>query len=489
MTENHGLEKRTSHSLQDSVPLLKKEVPPPNPEISLRVDGDAGTISLESFGTEIVSVPFDWPTVYSLPTLCKKKKDALHDGLRLKITEKDLATPLGFETLLHVAMINVVSCIFPRISRVNPKRMNLPMHSYEAEVNYIRNAPHFHEYNHLNLFEGAMRGLPLLMALPGPSLDFDYIREHRKKFILMGVGRGAGKLLEAGIVPDIIYIQDVNSHAWDTNLGSLGDRQIPSLLIANPLGRIWKYRHNFRRIIKSWNLYKFEYDKSPRIDEIAPSSTSGAFSAARLLGFKSIVFIGNDCGSSAPPLDGEGIPDSLINLDHKRKNDLLTFEPTRFKKDIRFSFGDTSVLTTSYYLCSAQWLKSYAAQAEFEGGPDIFDRSQTRFAQLNSTIKDASLYEHGPDVSMPVLPYAILKYESEKFVKNRLNSYQLIAKRLRNGKVPNMSLKKPFSAIYCNTHMAKNDMTTPGEGDVEVALCNTQRLLRHTEIALQQFGQ
>lgn len=486
MTENNGTKERKRLPLHDSVPLLNKKNTP-NPELTLRVDGVAGTMNLEYQGAEIASVPFDRPTVYSLSALCDKKENGLLEGLRLEISEQDLKTPLGFEVLLHVVMINVISCIHPRISFFAPTRNNLPIHAFEAEENYIRNAPHFHEYNHLNLFAGSMKGLPLLMALPGPSLDFDYIREHRSKFILMGVGRAVGKLLEADIIPDILYIQDVNTNAWDLNLGSLGDRQIPSLLIANPLGRIWEYRHNFSRIIKAWNLYPFEYDEHPRIEEISPSSVSGAFSLAKLLGFKSIMLLGNDCGSPAPRLEGDDFPESITNLPYKRNGELLVFEPTQFNNDIRISYGDISALTKSDYLCGAQWLKGHAARAKAESGPELYDRSHSRLTQLNSTIRDASFYEHGPDVSMRPLPHFLIKYNTEKYLKNKLNSYSLIARKLRAGTVPNMSLQKPFSTIYCNTDMARNDTTTPSDGDIEIALRNAERLVEHAEIALGEL--
>lgn len=486
MTAHNGPKERERLPLHDSVPLLLKKNAP-NPELTLRVDGVAGTMGIEYLGAEIASVPFDRQTVYSLPSLCEKKENGLLEGLRLEISEQDLKTPLGFEVLLHVVMINVVSCIHPRISFFAPARNTLPIHAFEAEENYIRNAPHFHEYNHLNLFAGSMKGLPLLMALPGPSLDFDYIREHRSKFILMGVGRAVGKLLEADITPDILYIQDVNTNAWDLNLGSLGDRRIPSLLIANPLGRIWEYRHNFERIIKAWNLYPFEYDEHPRIDEIPPSSVSGAFSLAKLLGFKSIMFLGNDCGSPAPRLEENGFPESVTNLPYTRNGELLVFEPTAFIHDIRISYGDISAQTKSDYLCGAQWLKGHAAKARAEGGPELYDRSHTRLTQLNSSIRDASSYEHGPDVTMRPLPRFLLKYDAEKYLKNKRNSYSLIARQLRTGKVPNMSLQKPFSTIYCNTDMARYDTTTPAEGDIETALRNAERLIEHAEIALGEL--
>lgn len=486
MTENNGTKERNSLPLHDSVPLLNKKNMP-NPELTLRVDGVAGTMNLEYQGAEIASVPFDRPTVYSLSALCDKKENGLLEGLRLEISEQDLKTPLGFEVLLHVVMINMVSCIFPRINWTSPVREALPLHSFEAEENYIRNASRFHEYNHLYLFQGSMKGLPLLLALPGPSLDFDYIRKYRSKFILMAAGRAAGKLLEADITPDIIYIQDVNTKAWNLNFGHLGDKQVSSLLIANPLGRMWEYRHNFKRIVKAWNLYPFEFDSHPRLEEIPPSSVSGAYSLAKVLGFDSIMLLGNDCGSPAPRLEESGFPDSFTNLSYERKGELLVFEPTRFNDNIRISYGDISALTKSDYVCGAQWLKSRAAQAKAEGGPELYDRSHTRLTQLNSTIRDASLYEHGPDVTMRPLPHFLLKYDAEKYLKNKLNSYSLIARKLRAGTVPNMSLQKPFSAIYCNTDMARNDTTTPADGDIEIALRNAERLIEHAEIALGEL--
>lgn len=474
---------------KDTVPFLKSE--PPSPEFTFRVDADAAQLVLEYKGSELATVPYTKETVYSLPSLCenKNKIGEFANGIRLDIGEKDMASLLGFETLLQITMMNMVACIFPARNMTIPRRNALPMHSMEAEINYIRNAPDYHNYNHAHILENQFKGLPLLMALPGPSLDLEYIRDHRDSFILMGVGRAAGKLIEAEIYPDLIYFQDVNARAWELSYDQLGDKRIPSTIIANPLGRLWKYKHNFKRIFKAWNLYLFEHDQFPRVREIAPSSVSGAYSLAKLLGFSSVLFVGNDCGVSAPPLDTPSVPERFTNLPFERRDDRLLFSPVTYSDNLRFSFGDAlSIETKSEYLAGAQWLKSEAFTNSRQGGPALYDRSQTRQTQFNSPIRDAAEYVVGGPVSMPQLPFYEVGYDIKKYLMSRQTTYQFIAEQLHKKTIPPVSLDRPFSSIYNNTRMAALDTTTASDETFDEALKATTRLLEHIRIAMDSLG-
>ena len=474
--------------LADSVPVTEIPHLRPNPEFILELNGATGKLDLSYQGGVIASVPYNLATIHSLPELVEGKDDFI-DGISLRIPEKELLTPLGFETLLQVTMLNMASCVFPRRNWTAPLRTNLPMHSMEAEINFIRNAPAFSTYNHVHVLKDSLRGKPMMLALPGPSLDFDFIREHRSSFILMGVGRAAGILLEADIAPDFVYIQDVNSKAWRANFGNLGDKTFPTMLIGNPLGGTWQYAHHFKRIFKAWNLYGFEFDLFPRIKEIPPSSVGGAYSLARHMGCPAIYLVGNDCGDNVASPERTALPEAMTNLAYERDGDDLIFTPTSYEADLRFHFGDEiSVVTKSEYITGAQWLKSRVTTDAVPAGVEVYDRSRTRLTQFNSSIRDAAEYTMGESVGLPELPGYSVDYDIRKFLMNRKNSYKFILRKLEADNVPNMACNRPFSAIFCNTTMATHDSVEPQGDDLQIAIANTHRLLKHVEIALSELS-
>lgn len=365
----------------------------------------------------------------------------------------------------------------------------LPALHPDAEINYIRNAACINQLNHVHILKDTLAGKPLLIALPGPSLDMDYIKKHRKSFILMAAGRGAGKLLNEGIHPDFIYIQDVNTFAWDSNFGMLGDEQIPSILIANPLGRIWKYHRNFKRVFKAWNLYPFEQDTFPKIEEIAPSTASGAYSLARLLGCDPIVFIGNDCGSKKKPPQESTLPEAMTNLKYTRIGERLVFEPLKFRNNIRLCFGnEISIVTQNDYIAGSQWLKIRTGRDIPETGIKVYDCSQTKLCQFHSLIKDASQYTPGDPISLPKLPLYETHYDVSKYLNHKKQSYQFIQRHLKEGRVPNSAMTKPYCSIFFNAPMGKKDSIEPTTDDFKTGTKTAASFIEHAETALNEIS-
>ncbi|MBI9079207.1 MAG: DUF115 domain-containing protein [Pseudodesulfovibrio sp.] len=459
----------------------------PRPEFVLRVDAHAGTLAVDHKGNQLASVPLSLQTIHALHDSIES--NLLIDGLSLHISAKSLASPLGFESLLQTIMMNMVSCVFPRYSGWSPLRQRLQLHHIDVETNYIRNASFFNNINHVHILKNSLAGLPMIVALPGPSLDMDYIREQRKTCVLMAAGRAAKALLQEGIYPDYIYIQDVQTFAWDYNFGFLGDTRIPSTLIANPLGRIWKYFKNFTRVFKGWNLYAFERDGFPKIEEIAPSTVSGAYSLARLMGCDPIVFVGNDCGTCMERPDESRLPQSLTNLDFERQGNDLVFSPTSYERDLRLFFGDEiSVTTKNDYLAGAQWLKIRAERDVAQTGVQIYDRSTTRLSQFHSPIEDGSSYIPSGTVTLPEAPRYETRYDLQKYLLHKKRTYEFILRSLDSGRVPQTALRKPCSTVFSGTSMAHTDSAEPCAEDLQGAKVNAGALIEHAELALNDLG-
>ena len=410
----------------------------------------------------------------------------MSEGISLRLSKKDLLTPLCFELLLQVIMYNMVHCIHPKIHSTYKNNKNLIAHSLDAEINYIRNAYLISKINHVHILANYFKNTPIMLALPGPSLDLDFVKEKRKSYLLMSVGRAAGKLIEAGIYPDFIYIQDINTSAWKNNFECIKNKTIPSILIANPLGRITPYQHCFKRILKPWNMYSFEKDNFPKIDEIPSSSISGAFSIVRLFGCNPVLFVGNDCGVNTPPRDSETLPEKMTNLSYEIIDKDILFTPNKKKKKLYLNFGDEfSVTTMNEYIAGSQWLKMVSRHDSELTGRKLFDRSKTNLCQFNSIIQDYSkLNNHFNHFIMPNLPYYDNKYSPQKYLLHKKNAYNFILKHLQKGVIPNSCLKKPYNSVLFNTSMWNNGSSTLSKNDIQIAIKNNTNLLNHIENTL-----
>lgn len=409
----------------------------------------------------------------------------LLQGLDLAMTPKALRTPLGFEALMQVAMINVVHCVFPRFNLTTPLRMHMQLQSMDAEINNIRNTALVNQTNHVHVLSGALKGLPMVVALPGPSLDLDFLREKRSSFILLAAGRAAGKLLEAGIDPDLVYMQDVNAKAWDLSFAALSDRRSKAVLVANPLGKLHAHARIFSRVFKAWNLYSFETDAFPKLEEIAPSSVSGAYSLARLLGCDPVVFMGNDCGANTKPRSHLPAPQDQCSIPFRDLDRELLFEPTDRMYGLYLRFADEfSVTTQTDYAAGAQWLKMRARRDAAQSGVRFYDNSTTRLCRFLSPIQDASALGPVGTHKLPRLPAYRTSFDPMPLLRQKAKAYALIAKLLSRGEMPASALRRPYSCILQGTDMAFHDRLEPTPEDMAHIRANLDTVQGHLDAAM-----
>lgn len=461
----------------------------PVPQHTLNVDVRNKLLTIDREGEELVRSSLSLDNIWAL--FHPSERDVFTEGIKLRIPKRDLISPLGYEALLQTILINTVFSVFPRRCRSYPLRKRLQMLSLNAEVNHIRNSAHINSLNHSYVLKDCVASKPLLMALPGPSMDLEYIKKHRDSFVLLAVGRAATKLIEAGIEPDFAYIQDVNALAWDTNFEFLGDRQVSTTLIANPAGRIWKYRRNFKRVFKAWNLFHFENDVFPRLEEIGPSSISGGYSVARLLGGDPIVIIGSDCGANMPEPEADTIPESFTNIDYEEVGDDLVFSVTRPYWGMTLNLhypGAFSIASQTDYVAGAQWLKIKATQDMAQYGLKVYDNASTRLCRFNTPILDSDDYTPGPALSLPELPSYRTEYDIGKYLRQKKSGYSFIKRQLDKGILPDAAWRFPQSCVLTNTTIHQSDNMETRPIDVQIAKDNTEFILQHIDIAFEELA-
>lgn len=456
-----------------------------HPQVDLELHVSQGMLELLFRSVSLGKIPLSFDALYALPDAVDPQ--LLSDGISLRISERDFLTPLGFESLLQTIMINMVHCVFPRMHKMSPLRKHLQLQSIDCELHAIRNAALINNFNHLFAFKGAFQHIPIVIAMPGPSLDLDFIKNNRDKMLLMSAGRAAQKLIQANIIPDFIYMQDINAAAWRLSFDQLGDKQISSILIANPLGAIYKYHNNFSRVIKAWNAYSFEQDQLPKIDEIAPSSATGAYSAARLLGCDPVMFIGNDCGSVEPlrSSNAQGLH-RWTNLPMEQQNGTWSFFSHTINRDIYLRFGDELSISTSHdYISGVQWLKKAAKRDMLNSSLRTYDKSMTAFCQFNSVIKPFYKLIETPKIEIKLHHYKT-KSESISYLYRKQTAYRNMLRLIKRGSLPQSIFTKPYSCLLEATNMAIKDSRIPSAKDMTIIIQNAVFLLEQIDISISE---
>lgn len=80
----------------------------------------------------------------------------------------------------------------------------------EWQTNTLRNLPRIMKEARIGSLFGQFAGMPALVVAAGPSLDdaLPYIVEHRKRFLVIAVGRSLNRLLQGKVRPDLLVTGD-----------------------------------------------------------------------------------------------------------------------------------------------------------------------------------------------------------------------------------------------------------------------------------------
>ncbi len=397
-----------------------------------------------------VPLPANIPTLYALEDHVPAAELA-NEGTTLIIGKQNLATPLGLECFKHIVYLNTVHHAYPRISsKAPPPEGHVKPEDFEHHRNSMLNLPIYHQINHVAVLAGAAEESPALIIQPGPSMDIEFIRSMADRCVTIAIGRTLPRLLENGIVPDIIYQQDTSRNSWEVSFGALHGRSLGSILVANPVGYIHKYISCFSKIYKSWNFFPFEADSFPHvIHSIAPSTTTGAVSLALHLKCNPIIFHGGDFGSLLP----EGPPAPGVYFSRMIEEEGLYV--VRPMPHLAFSIvivesDGRSINTSPDYLSASQWIKRTALTLkETSPGLRIYDHSATGLLTVSSVIE-------------PFLPEALdgrtrrlerreysVPFHWVDFVRELVRRYTSIRRILANtGRTPDISLVNPYNSIY-----------------------------------------
>ncbi|MCM0755224.1 DUF115 domain-containing protein [Desulfovibrio aminophilus] len=399
-------------------------------EFSILVDGESLTTKAK---------------ILSLYRLEGELKPSLVEGGACLVTDLDPeAGGFAWEALLHSIYLHTVYSLYPAISSKSPLRGTQAPADLEHTLNTYRNVACVNRVGELATLRDAAAGRPAVLALPGPSLDPQALAAFSGRAVIIAVGRALPALLSAGVVPDILYMQDTSAYAWSYTCEGITDR-LPTVAVANPVAPIHAHLDAFAFVYKAWNCYPFETVSYPKIEEVAPSSASGAYSLARFLGCDRILLAGFDCGRQAPPDSALPGVAEMADTDEELKM-------PRYRVDRAGPFritppGGRTLETKCDYVTSVQWMKSRAMRDQLNADVEVFESSATGFARGNSVLRPAEDFRPADESFRPEFPRQANAYDTRGFIGFFRERFEMLGRVLAQGRLPDGPLPAPFNCV------------------------------------------
>lgn len=415
-----------------------------NPQLTVHCDDKEIHLSIDRH--PLLSVPFTLPYLYSLDdTLVQTNAtDILAHGLELQFPQQAPAKPLlRLELLLHCIYLSLTYHIYPNLSAKSPHSVR---EDFEHHTNSILNIPHSKDLCNCQILGGYAKDRLAVLISSGPSIDYEMLHRLKGRSVIIAVGRVLPRLLAHGIVPDFLYVQETSDHGWHAIFGDDTGTQIDTTLICNPVGPLHKYIHRVSHAYKSWKWYPFEMDSMPKLAEIAPSSTSGGYSLARVLGVNEILFMGSDCGEVH---SGGELPDYVQPLATHLCAGKIPRTPFNNLGTFLLTIGSRTILTKNDYIASAQWLKGRIFRAATTEGIRFYEVSTTGMLGMTGLVP-APPQDLAPEpFPMPPLPHYNFRFEPDAYIKTLTTRYKFIQKHLnKHGNIPHTALVKPYNCVF-----------------------------------------
>lgn len=410
-------------------------------------------IRMERNGATMASMPLSQQNVFLLDTVFQHLGGlgAFDGELRVIMPGKEEEMRgLRLELLLQLIALCTVYHAYPKHSEKSPFRPENSPEDFDHHLHSIENLPIFQGLPHCGKLAKLAEGRPVAVVSAGPSVDYGLLRRLKDSLYILAVGRVLPRLLRQGITPDLLYVQETTPKGWADIFGQDDGTILDTTLICNPAGPIRRFLHRVKRAFKSWNFYPQESDLLPKIEEIAPSSASGAYSIARLLGAAQILFMGCDCGEFAD----QKSPDFLASA-HPLEGLLAggQLPPEPFATVSWFLMdgpGGRTILTKSDYLASAQWLRTrFFRAAEAYGAPLHYDNSLTGMLRRNGlALPYPESFDFVPFAKAEPMT-ADTGFDPAPILKRHLSRYTYIRRHLQRGpSTPEASLQRPYNCIY-----------------------------------------
>jgi len=400
-------------------------------------------------GNPFFPLTLDLVNIYGLDELVthEDRRELIADGLDFRVVGEipEAARAMSLELLRQVLYLHVPHYLYPRGSTKARAHEEEAPEDFEHYLNSLRNMPLFKHMCHAQILKNHAYAAPVVIVSPGPSLDIELLRRLKGQAHILAIGRVLPRLIRGGVVPDFVYVQDTSARAWRDIFEFEGcpDR-IDTALIANPAGHIHAYADKVSRVYKSWNYFLFEKDEMPKLEEIPPSSTSGAFSLAMLFGASEILFVGNDCGA----VEKAPVPAPVWFEDVLRDGRL----PEKVLVKLMYFAENTPqgpAWTKSDYIAGLQWLKTRIFDIARKQGVRFWDNSTTGFIRNTGLVAPLPADFSRPPCEKRPLPSYNVSFHPEQYLKSQRGRFGMVRRSVENGNaIPPVGMDRPFNAVF-----------------------------------------
>lgn len=200
--------------------------------------------------------------------------------------------------------LEIVKSIKGRFSSIIMSRNTEIFFSEEFIVNFIANCRDFVRQYSLNQLrkaveENRLNEVPAIIVSAGPSLDrnIEELKKARNKAMIIGVDTSLKSLLNHDIIPDVVVT--VDSHKPPILFMHTKFKNIPLVVCSQSNKELFHICDGKRFYFDEESSYMSGLYKSIKGERLQPTESGGsvannAFSLANVLGFKNIIFVGQD---------------------------------------------------------------------------------------------------------------------------------------------------------------------------------------------------
>jgi hypothetical protein len=383
----------------------------PEPARILRFD-DAGQATMTAFGT----IPLT----------------EFRDGVVL-LVERALADrdyPAVRRIQRHLVFCLIKFVWFPSQDTATPDPFGLggdkgPLADLVYQLNTMENLPYLLSFPRAKSLTGALPPLPVLLLLPGDSLQdlAPHIRALSERFLIVCLSRALAFCRAAGVTPDIVV--QLDTHGEQPNFYPDDMDLSATWLLALSCAPARKYLGRFAGVFWIDTAFPAMYGDHYEIRNSWLSSFIPMLGCAELLRPPALLVAGADLAFGCGAATGEGEP-GLSDLD-----DLLAMTGVPLQTfPVRLGNGRTAT-TTMQFMATAYEAETIAAELLFKDKTPAYNISRTG-------LLDPEVFEHAdpeaflaaPPVNRPVFRKAMAR-ASRTSLPDTATAKRIVYERLR----------------------------------------------------------
>lgn len=253
----------------------------------------------------------------------ENKEEILEGALSLLLTIDNLVNVKvivqgNYDKIFGKEVRKAISILNNCVSKIRIRWNTNMVFSDKLVVNTVRNAKYLYQHYSINaMFDTLPADIPVIVVAAGPSLDknIDQLKAAKGKACIFACDTALKPLLKHGVVPDFFFVVDpskpmelfADERVWTIPL--VTGINIPAEIMEKHKGAKIICLDNYLIVDMLKSLFGQAVNEPRHIMSDLPTGGSvatTAFSAARLMGAKTIILVGQDLAFSGGKEHAEG---------------------------------------------------------------------------------------------------------------------------------------------------------------------------------------